>query len=106
MSQGNGLGALLLPVLLLLLVGFMFWSQRKRARVIQQIQSSLNVGDEVCTTSGLFGRITAMDEVVATLEVSPGTTVRFDRRAIATKVEPSTGGGSSSGPTPSPDETR
>jgi preprotein translocase subunit YajC len=104
MSQGNGLGALLLPVLLLLLVGFMFWSQRRRARVIQDIQASLNVGDEVCTTSGLFGRITAMDELVATLEISPGTTVRFDRRAIATKVEGSAGGGTAPGPTTSPDD--
>ncbi len=106
MSQGNGLGAVLLPVLLLLLVGFMFYSQRKRARVIQNIQSSLNVGDEVCTTSGLFGRITAMDELVATLEVSPGTFVRFDRRAIATKIEPSVGGGVSSGPGTSPEDAR
>ncbi len=106
MSQGNGLGAVLLPVLLLLLVGFMFYSQRKRARVIQNIQSSLNVGDEVCTTSGLFGRITAMDELVATLEVSPGTLVRFDRRAIATKIELSVGGGASSGPSTSPEDAR
>jgi len=106
MPQGNGLGALLLPVLLLLLVGFMFWSQRRRARVIQDVQSSLSVGDEVCTTSGLFGRITAMDELVATLEVSPGTSVRFDRRAIATKVVPPATGGAGPGRSTSPGDAR
>jgi preprotein translocase subunit YajC len=43
----------------------------------------LGVGDEVTTTSGLFGRITALDEQVAALEVSPGVSIRFNRRAIA-----------------------
>ena len=47
------------------------------------MQSSLGVGDEVTTTSGLFGRITELDDNVATLEVSPGVTIRFNRRAIA-----------------------
>ena len=46
----------------------------------------LSVGDEVCTTSGLFGTITALDDTIATLEISPGVTVRFDRRAIGTKA--------------------
>lgn len=92
MSQEGGLGALLLPMLLLLLVGFMFWSQRKRARAVQTIQASLMVGDEVCTTSGMFGRILAMDELVVTLEVAPGTSVRFDRRAVATRVDASAPG--------------
>jgi len=106
MSEGNGLGALLLPVLLLLLVGFMFWSQRKRARGIQDVQSSLAVGDDVCTTSGLFARIVALDELIATLEVAPGTSIRFDRRAIATKVDVSAPGGAPSGPATSPTDTR
>jgi preprotein translocase subunit YajC len=65
----------------------MFWSQRRRQNAIAQLQESLNVGDDVCTTSGLFGRITSLDDVMATLEVAPGTVVRFDRRAIATKVD-------------------
>ena len=87
MPQTNGLGALLLPVMLILLLGFMFWSQRRRQRSIQAVQSTLAIGDEVCTSSGLFGRITALDELTATLEIAAGTEVRFDRRAIATRVD-------------------
>ena len=82
----QGLGALLLPFLLILLVGFMFWSQRRRQRAAVDLQSSIEVGDEVCTTSGLFGRVTAMDDLVMHLEVSPGSVVKFDRRAVAVKV--------------------
>jgi len=43
----------------------------------------VGVGDEVMTTSGLLGRITVLDDEIATLEVSPGVSIRFNRRAIA-----------------------
>ncbi len=85
--MAEGLAPLLLPAMILILVAFMFWSQRRRQNAIAELQASLQVGDDVCTTSGLFGRIVALDEVMATLEVAPNTRVRFDRRAIATKVD-------------------
>lgn len=82
-------GALLLPLLLIALLGFMVWNQRRRQKAMVGLQDSLSVGDDICTTSGLFGRIVALDEVVVTLEVAPGQTVRYDRRAVAMKVDAS-----------------
>ncbi len=105
MSQDGTLSVVLLPLLLLLFVGFMFWSQRKRARAIQDIQAGLTVGDEVCTTSGLFGRITDLDDLVVTLEIAAGTRVRFDRRAVATKVDRSASGPTLSGPGSAPSDS-
>jgi preprotein translocase subunit YajC len=94
--MSDGVAPLLLPAMIIILLAFMFWSQRRRQSAIARLQESLSVGDDICTTSGLFGRITALDEVTATLEVAPGTRIRFDRRAIATKVDtsgrPLTGG--------------
>jgi preprotein translocase subunit YajC len=72
-----------LPVLLLL---FMFSSQRKRQRTFTDLQSALQPGQEVVTTSGLFATIVSIDDAVAVLEISPGQTVRWDRRAIASVV--------------------
>jgi len=83
MSQGAGLGNLLIFALPVLLIAFMFMTQRRRQREVKAVQSSLNVGGEVTTTSGLLGRIVALDERIATLEISPGVRVRFDRRALA-----------------------
>jgi preprotein translocase subunit YajC len=68
-----------LPVLLLVL---MFSSQRKRQRSVQQLQASLQPGQQVVTTSGLFARIVQIDDAVAVLEIGPGLRVRWDRRAI------------------------
>jgi preprotein translocase subunit YajC len=82
-QSSSGSGSLLIFAPLLLLIVWMFYSQRRRTKQSQELQSSLGVGDEVTTTSGLLGRITALDDAVATLEVSPGVSIRFNRRAIA-----------------------
>ena len=79
-SSGSSLLIFALPVLL---IGWLFFTQRRRTKESQRLQSSLGVGDEITTTSGLLGRITALDGKIVTLEVSPGVSVRFDRRAIA-----------------------
>lgn len=82
-SSSGGSANLLIFALPVLLIGFMFITQRRRQKETQKLQSTLGVGDEVMTTSGLLGRITALDDEIATLEVSPGVSIRFNRRAIA-----------------------
>jgi preprotein translocase subunit YajC len=82
-SSGSGSGNLLIFALPVLLIGWMFYTQRRRTKESQRLQSMLGVGDEVTTTSGLLGTITSLEDKIATLEVSPGVTIRFDRRAIA-----------------------
>jgi preprotein translocase subunit YajC len=72
-----------LPVILLL---FLFQSQRRRQRTFTSLQDRLAPGQEVITTSGLYGRIITLDERVVVLETGPGQTVRWDRRAIASVV--------------------
>jgi preprotein translocase subunit YajC len=82
-SSSGGSGNLLIFALPLLLIGFMFITARRRTKETQRLQSTLSVGDEVTTTSGMLGRITALDDQIATLEVSHGVSIRFNRRAIA-----------------------
>jgi preprotein translocase subunit YajC len=82
-TSSGGSSNLLIFALPLLLIGFMFITQRRRTKETQRLQSTLAVGEEVTTTSGLLGRITALDDEIATLEVSPGVSIRFNRRAIA-----------------------
>jgi preprotein translocase subunit YajC len=84
----SGAGSLLIFLLPLLLIGWMVFTQRKRQKDAATLQSSIEVGDEVCTTSGLFGKVTAVDAATITLEVAPGVNVRYDRRAVGMKVPP------------------
>lgn len=82
MNSGAGLGNLLLLALPLLLLGFLVLSQRRRSREMRAVQASLAVGEEVMTSSGMYGVIASLDDEIATLEVADGVKVRFDRRAV------------------------
>ena len=96
-APSGGTSSLLFLALPLLLAGFLIITTRRRNKAAQALQSTLVVGDEIMTTAGLIGRITALDDKIATLEVSPGVSVRFDRRAIAgpAPVTPTSSGSSS-----------
>ncbi|MGH3009725.1 MAG: preprotein translocase subunit YajC [Gaiellaceae bacterium] len=57
--------------------------QRKRQSQQQRIVSELQVGDEVLTAGGLYGRVTGLDEDDVRVEIAPKVEVRLARRAIA-----------------------
>ena len=86
MFSGSGLGYLLILLLPFLMLVFIIVSQRRRSQQVRALQESLAVGDEVLTTSGLYGTIVALDDTVATLDVGAGTTLRYDRRAIGMRA--------------------
>jgi preprotein translocase subunit YajC len=85
-SGSSGLGYLFILLLPFLLLVFIVISQRRRAQQIQALQGSLAVGEEIVTTSGLYGTIVDLDAAVVTLDAGNGTTLRFDRRAIGMRA--------------------
>jgi len=85
-GSGSGLGYLLVLLLPFLLLVFIMVSQRRRAKQIQQMQESLTVGEEIVTTSGLYGTIVALDDKVVTLDTGDGQTLRYDRRAVGMRA--------------------
>jgi preprotein translocase subunit YajC len=91
-TTGSGYGSLILLLLPLLLLVYMMVSARKRAKVVQAMQSELTVGTEVLMTSGLYGRITALDDAKVTIDAN-GTSLVFDRRAVASSVSTEPGEG-------------
>lgn len=82
-ASSSGSAGLLIYGLPLLFLGFIIISSRRRGKETQRVQAALSVGDEIMTTSGMFGRITALEAEIATLEVSPGVNIRVNRRAVA-----------------------
>jgi preprotein translocase subunit YajC len=87
-ETGGASSLISLALPLLMIVGFYFLlirPQRTRQRAQQALLSSLEVGDEVMTTGGIFGSIIEIDEDegVVTVEIAPGTRVRMLRQGIA-----------------------
>ena len=85
MNNGNGGSSLVILALPLLLLAWMFWSANRRTKRTREFNSSLDIGDEVVTSSGIFGTIRHLDDVSAHIEVADGMILRFDRRAVAMK---------------------
>lgn len=79
-----------LPFVILLggMYMLMIRPQRNRMKAAQALASTLGVGDEVQTAGGMFGTIIRMDDAHAWIEFSPGVEIKFLRRAIVGKVEP------------------
>ncbi|MBD0861446.1 preprotein translocase subunit YajC [Gordonia sp. zg691] len=78
--------ALLFPLLLALLAGFMFLSmrkQKKRMAETQDMQNSVSTGTRVQLTSGLFGTIIdATSPDVVDVEIATGVVTRWNRLAV------------------------
>lgn len=89
-SSGNNTASFLILLLPLLLLAVLVLNQRRRARAMHEFQASVQVGDAVVTTAGLYGRVAALDATVVHLEVAPGVVLRFDRRAIGMRQEAAT----------------
>lgn len=89
-SGGSALSALL--PLILLAAAFYFLvirPTRNRQRQASSLQSSLQVGQQVVTTSGMYARIEAIEDDVVVLEPSRGVSLRFARAAVSRVVSPS-----------------
>lgn len=86
----ESLGGLLFPLLILLLFIPIFLSgrkQRRQAQEQQQLQSALEAGDVVTTTSGLRGTIVdASYEDTVDLEIAEGVVTTWLRAAIRERV--------------------
>jgi preprotein translocase subunit YajC len=66
---------------------FMIRPQRRRMREQQELQRSIQVGDEVITTSGVYGTITGEDgDARFWLEIDDDVQIRIARAAIQGKA--------------------
>lgn len=74
---------LLIPVAMYFL---MIRPQRKRMKETAALQSSIGVGDEVVTNSGIFGFVTGIDGDKFWLEIDDDVQIRIARAAIQGRV--------------------
>jgi preprotein translocase subunit YajC len=78
---------LFLPLLLILMYVLLIRPQQQRVRQQQALVSSIDVGDEVVTVSGIVGHVEAIEEDRVYIEVAPGVTIAMLRQALGRKVE-------------------
>ncbi len=99
---GSNLSLLFLPLMFVGAYFLLIRPQRRRMRDQSKLQSTLAEGDEVITTSGMYGFITGFDGDIIWLEVDDDIQIRVARAAVQRKVDTSAG---STGETERHDET-
>lgn len=89
---GSALG-LFVPMLLIgaAMYFLMIRPQRRKMKNQAVLQSSIEVGDEVMTTSGVYGFVTLLDGDIAWLEIDDNVQIRIARQALQRKVDTAQG---------------
>jgi len=90
-KKGGGAAAFTPLIFIALIFGAMYFlmirPQRKRLRDQQSMQRAIGEGDEVLTTSGVYGFITAVDGDVIWLEIADNVEIRIAAGAVSKVIE-------------------
>ena len=80
-------GNIVLFGFLFLFIYFVMIRPNKRARAEhQRMVESVEPGDEIMTTTGIFGTVRTVGDEEISVEIASGVEVRMVKRAIATRV--------------------
>lgn len=80
-------GNIILFGFLFLFIYFVMIRPNKRARAEhQRMVESVEPGDEIMTTTGIFGTVKSVGDEEISVEIATGVQVRMVKRAIATRV--------------------
>ena len=74
----------LLPLILIFVVFYFFMirPQMKRQKELKTYRDSLQKGDRVVTTGGLYGKVTEVSDQTVHMEISPNVHVKVDKYAV------------------------
>ena len=82
-EQGNPLLSLW-PLLLIIVVFYLFMirPQVKRQKELRKYRESLQQGDKVITTGGIYGKIIGVQDQSVIIEVEDQSRIKIDKNAI------------------------
>ena len=78
-----------LPIIFMLVIFyFMLYRPQKQARQEREkMLSNLQVGAEVVTIGGIYGKITSLDEDTLQLKIADGVEIKISRQAVNILVQ-------------------
>ncbi|HBH46991.1 MAG TPA: preprotein translocase subunit YajC [Bacteroidales bacterium] len=78
----NWSGFLMLAMVIVVFYFFMIRPQMKRQKELRNFRESLAKGDKVVTNGGIYGKITAINENIISLEISKDVVIKIDKSAV------------------------
>ena len=82
-TQGGGLMSFL-PLILIIVVFWLFMirPQTKRQKELKKFRESLQKGDKIVTTGGIYGKVAEIQEFAIIMEVEGGVRLKIDKAAV------------------------
>jgi preprotein translocase subunit YajC len=80
-------GGLILLILLAAMWAVLIIPQQRRLKKQRELIASLEVGDDVMLSAGIYGTITGEDDDDLFLEIAPDVEIRVSRGSVAQRVE-------------------
>ncbi|MFC4562604.1 preprotein translocase subunit YajC [Nocardiopsis mangrovi] len=92
-AEQTGGASLVQPVMMILLIGVVFWllilrPQKKMRERESEIQQRLQPGVEVLTKAGFYGTVVDVRDNDVELEISPGTRIRMLKAGVGEVITP------------------
>ena len=87
-AQGNPLGAFVPLILMFAIFYFLLIRpQQKKAKQHKELLANLKKGDAIITGGGIYGRISAANGDVLTIDVGGGTEIKVNRAFVSGLAE-------------------
>lgn len=82
-TQGGG-SMSFLPLILIIVVFWLFMirPQMKRQKELKKFRESLQKGDKIVTTGGIYGKVAEIQEFAIIMEVEGGVRLKIDKAAV------------------------
>ncbi len=80
---GGGTGSIIMIVLMFAVMYFlMIRPQQKKQKEIQKMRESLQVGDRVITSGGIYGKIKDINDTNFNIEIAENVRIKVDKASV------------------------
>jgi len=80
------MGILILPILVLIMYFMLIRPQQQRVKAHARILAAVDVGDDIVTSGGIYGRVSELDGDTLFLQVADGFEIKITKESIAGMV--------------------
>ena len=77
---------ILLPALVILIYILLIRPQQRRAKAHRDLMAAIDVGDDVVTSAGIYGRVSDVDGETLFLQVTDSVELKITRDSVAELV--------------------
>lgn len=81
-GKGMGGGMSMIWIILLLFLVMMMFARPRQDKEGEKFRNALQLDQDVVTSSGIFGRIKAIDDVSVILEIAQNMRIKVDKRYV------------------------